>query len=781
MQNKVQLYIEDQRVDLFSDETIEVTSTIQDFRDISKVFTDFSMPFTVPASNTNNKIFKHFYNFNITGGAFDSRKKKEAFIEINHLPFREGKIYLNSVNMKNNKPYTYEIIFYGKTVSLKDLLGDDELTDLDLSDYNHEYTDTNVKNGFTDGLDLNGEDNSIIYPLITSKKRLFFNSDLDADIHFNSTGNLYHDSINGADTSRGLEFTDLKPAIRVMHIIEAIESKYGISFTRDFFTAELDGSTPKNPAFYNLYLWLNNVKGEFDDQDGVKLFEHQAKSSEYSLNTSYTGGGAFLNQAISEVTFQDDIIEITKSAGNDEYKIAFRALYSNQGEFDIIFTELDSGGNEIGEFVTKPGNVEFTSDDGFFIGFYTAFESSSDAGTRRFKAKIKTSKFTFLTPILHVIKDSGGTPAVEAYSKSDFAISFDVNLGGQNGEYLIPEMKVIDFLTGLFKIFNLTAYFIDDKSDANYGKIYVDTLDNFYADATNNKLTSTINLDKYVDISEHTVNSVLPFTDIHFKYKENSSLLMRQHEEAFGEIFGDAEFNVREGTKDPNTGEYKIDRGTKYNIDVPFAHMKYERLINQAELNNASDRTDKTEIQWGYSAGGDFNADTSVTPPTGDYDSLNIKPLLFYAIRETNLPTPDPNTNDNTDGRINWIQGGTASYVDSYWRPSNSNEEGTTSTAPSHTLNFDIEVDEWQGVNYGENSNSLYKVFYKNYVEGIFNPLRRVFKVTAYLPASILVNYKLNHQIRLGDKMFRINSVSVDLVTGKAEFELYNIFEDDIV
>ena len=66
MQNKVQLYIEDQRVDLFSDETIEVTSTIQDFRDISKVFTDFSMPFTVPASNTNNKIFKHFYNFIIT-------------------------------------------------------------------------------------------------------------------------------------------------------------------------------------------------------------------------------------------------------------------------------------------------------------------------------------------------------------------------------------------------------------------------------------------------------------------------------------------------------------------------------------------------------------------------------------------------------------------------------------------------------------------------------------------------------------------------------------------
>ena len=67
MQNKVQLYIQNQRVDLFNDETIEVTSTIQDFRDICKIFSDYTQSFNVPASDTNNKIFKHFYNFNITG------------------------------------------------------------------------------------------------------------------------------------------------------------------------------------------------------------------------------------------------------------------------------------------------------------------------------------------------------------------------------------------------------------------------------------------------------------------------------------------------------------------------------------------------------------------------------------------------------------------------------------------------------------------------------------------------------------------------------------------
>ena len=785
---RLQLYIEDNDgnyplVDLFDDESVQLTSTIQDVRDIGKVFTDYSQTFTVPASETNNKIFRHYYDYYITGNAYDSRKKKNARLEINYLPFRRGKIFLNSVKMKMNKAYAYELIFYGETVSLKDLIGDDELTDLAyLQNYNHEYTDTIVKDGFANGLNLNGQTNSIIYPLITSKKRLFINSDADADIFFNSSGNLYHDSLGTPDTTRGLEFTDLKPAIRLMHIIEAIENRYGISFTRDFFTAEIENGAPKNPAFYNLYLWLSNVKGEFDEQDDIKLFEHQAKTSEYSLNTTYTGFGAFINQDIPEVTFQNDIVEITKSAGSDEYKIALRVLYGYQAEFDVVFTEIDANGNEIAEFVTKVGNVEFNISGGFFIGYYTAFESSSNAGTRRFKAKVRTNKFNFITPILHVIKDSGATPVLEAYSRPDFPMSFSLDLNGKNKNYIIPEMKVIDFLTGLFKMFNLTAYYIDDPASSDNGKIYVDTLDNYYSDAVNNKLGGLIDLDKYLDVTEHTVNSVLPFTDIEFKYKENSSLLMRQHEEAFGEVFGDAEFNVREAF--PN----EIDRGTKYEIKVPFSHMKYERLIDEARLDDAALATDNTLIQWGYSAGGEFNANTSLVPPTGDYDSLDIKPLLFYAIRETGLPVPSV-ANDNRDGRINWIMGGSASFVDSYWRPSNSNETGNSTTPPAYTLNFDAEFDEWQKINYSDlpipyddlESQSLYHVFYKSYVESVFNPAKRMFKVTAYLPPNILVNYRLNDQIKIQDKIFRINSITTNLMTGKSELELLNIFSNEIV
>ena len=88
MRREVQLYIQDTRVDLFQDETISITDSIQNVSDISKVFTPFSKQFNLPASSTNNKLFQHYYNFDIQDG-FDARFTVDARIEINHVPLRQ--------------------------------------------------------------------------------------------------------------------------------------------------------------------------------------------------------------------------------------------------------------------------------------------------------------------------------------------------------------------------------------------------------------------------------------------------------------------------------------------------------------------------------------------------------------------------------------------------------------------------------------------------------------------------------------------------------------------
>jgi hypothetical protein len=200
MNRKLQLYIQGERIDMFNDESISITQSIQNVKDIDKIFTSFTKSFTIPASKTNNKIFKHYYNYNIENG-FDGRKKVTATIEINDIPFQKGKIKLEGVDMKTNKPYAYRITFFGDIVELKDLIGEDKLSDLPLSTYDENYSSSNVKSK----LQADPSTNDVIVPLITHTKRLYYDS---GDNQAN-TGNLY----NQPAINSGVAFSELKFAL----------------------------------------------------------------------------------------------------------------------------------------------------------------------------------------------------------------------------------------------------------------------------------------------------------------------------------------------------------------------------------------------------------------------------------------------------------------------------------------------------------------------------------------------------------------------------------------
>ena len=78
------------RIELFEDEKISITSSVQDIADVSKAKTDFTQSFTIPASETNNDIFKHWYESSIDGG-FDHRIKYDPKIHLVIWPL--SKIY----------------------------------------------------------------------------------------------------------------------------------------------------------------------------------------------------------------------------------------------------------------------------------------------------------------------------------------------------------------------------------------------------------------------------------------------------------------------------------------------------------------------------------------------------------------------------------------------------------------------------------------------------------------------------------------------------------------
>jgi len=261
----VSLYIDGTKVDLFQDENISLTQSIQNVRDISKVFANFTQTFTIPASKVNNKVFKHYYNFSIDNG-FDARKKVDASIELNYLPFQKGKVQLIGVNLKNNEVFAYRIVFFGEIVDLKDILGEDKLTALEwLNNFSRTYTAANVLADLqTDGVNITvggtTYNDALIMPLISNTSQLFYDSGVTPVDYFNADGtinplgaNLYVDS---PAQNNGVYFEELKYAIRIYLIILAIEESYPIEFDATSFFKDTT-----NAQYYDLYMWLHREKG----------------------------------------------------------------------------------------------------------------------------------------------------------------------------------------------------------------------------------------------------------------------------------------------------------------------------------------------------------------------------------------------------------------------------------------------------------------------------------------------------------------------------------------
>ena len=206
----VNIYIGELKLDMFQDENVELNTSIASAQDITKNTTDFTKSFTVPSSNNNDSIFKHYYDVNIDNG-FDARIKVNGKIELDGMPFKLGKWKLHKVKIKKGQPSSYTINFTGQLIDLKDTLGKDELSLLDLSAFNHDYNSANVKLGLETSL-FSGD---LVYNSFV-KRQLYYNSDVtDTTIE----DNLINIAWGDGSGSNGLVWNDLRPSIKIIKLI----------------------------------------------------------------------------------------------------------------------------------------------------------------------------------------------------------------------------------------------------------------------------------------------------------------------------------------------------------------------------------------------------------------------------------------------------------------------------------------------------------------------------------------------------------------------------------
>lgn len=685
----IQIYINGLRADTFKDESVSITQSIQNVRDVGKIFTDFTQSFNLPASKNNNKIFKHFYNFNIDGG-FDARTKITTKLELNFLEFKTGVLQLNGVKMKNNQANSYNVTFFGNTVNLKTLIADDKLDALDLSAFDHTYSKTEVKSALSSNTHIGS--GGVVYPLIQAlSNRYIFNSDSSNTEAYNVA---FRNSGNGSQNT-GVTYTDLKPAIRLQEVIDAIEARYNITFSSDFF----NNSEP----FASLYLWLARNKGRIGtNTEGEQILTkivgnwQLSGSSNFAFNLGNTTWSVNINSA-DNIIYAANLSIVPSDAS---------VVYSMYAIDNVSGIRLAEAAN-----VSGSNPLTFTLDENTTANYEIQWIVESTSALT-FTPTLELNALDISNPL------SGGT--------NNYIVTGGTNdtLGFIYINQNVPDLKIIDLLTGLFQTFNLTA-FINDQNI-----IEVKTLDSFYSSGTSYNITSS------VEMNNSDINMALPYNDIQFKFQEPDSFLAINFNRINNQVFGDL--------LSPPSRDTTIDVGTKYTIELPFAKMVYERLSDQ---NTSSSLTNnQSEIQWGWSANEDQESDLT-------------KPLIFYNVNQ-NISSVDSKLSFK-DG-VNATQ---ASGLTTFNRPSNVNLNS------SQTLNFGSELDEYLGT---INSQSLFQNYYSTYISDVFNIKRRITKVKAYLPLSILLNYNLNDKFIINDISYKINTVKTNMLTGESNLELLN-------
>lgn len=575
---KTKIYVGDdyRLLDMFDDESIQITSKLSDIEKLSNVFNDYSNSFTVPATPNNSAIFKHYYDWDIDNG-FNANIAVNGYIEIDTIPFKFGKIQLEDVVVKGHRPSTYKITFFGSLRQLSDIFGADTIDRLDytrnedgtetktlntLSQFDYDYTNVN----FLDTLNNPSfKDGNIITPLIAYA---------DRDWAYGTYNEI--DISGGPEGVGAILDSELRPSIRIYNILLAIEAKYDISFSRDFFG---------KAVFNNLFIWMNAYTN----------FDIGKQEQEPNITTAFVGTND------GSVVIDGNYIEITRRKYTTSGEGRFIARWfwridpaNTSIKYDAFI--VDGNNNKIKSYYKKSGLQEFN------ISLEADYGTTTEMTSDRFKLVLvptQTLEFSMAVSCRNFRFTSGGVEIVYANllsNPNDMTLLVAILI-----EKHMPRMSVIDFFQGIMKMFKLIIRPISEN------QFYVDTIDGYYSRG------SMLNISEYVDNTSVLIERPLIYRTLKFLYQKTDNILgkqFRQRKDPSRDEFGYGDL-ISTFLSIKNTDELKV--------ELPFENMLFERLVVQQPNANAGDLTN---IVIGQSA--------TLSDDGTTVSKRQSKPILFF-------------------------------------------------------------------------------------------------------------------------------------------------------
>ena len=503
----LRLTLADNDIELYQNEPVNLSYQFSDLQEINASRSNFSQTFRVPLTGKNQDYFGAVNELGIIP-TWNPKTKVKAELSYNTIPIMRGFAQVKNVYIQKGKYADVELVVFGETADLSRDVGDGMLTDINLSAFNHTLTATNISSSWAGTLS-----SGVIRYGIIDKWRNWTSQTI-----WSATNPLQHG--------------DFTPYFRASKLFETILTEAGYTYDSTFFGSNLD----------DLYLLLNRgnrLPIPVDaDQPSANVFQVGLAadySNGYSTWTTLPG----LSEA---APFYDAGGNVSSGA----FTVPFQAFYTFRayasGNIDHTITTVSlrlskNSSTEIFPIITNlPGAV--FNDEVYVVTSDPILLNSGDVV--RFDTIISNNAHT-LTLYGNDSLSAGGT-GFSVIEITDPLSGQTVDIAGN-----MPEMKKIDFISGLQKMFNLV--FIPDRNNSKH--LYIEPLGDYLASGEKIDWTNKIDLSKDIQVEPTTDLQARTYEWTHSNGKDLvNDLVQKNASRTYGRYrVNDPENDFASGTK----------------------------------------------------------------------------------------------------------------------------------------------------------------------------------------------------------------------------------------
>ena len=551
-----------QILDLYEDEDIPLTLSVDDFKNSAEQVQSYSKAFNIPATKRNNKIFDNIFEITRSdnGLVFNPYVKTKSVLKQDGFILFEGYLRLIDIQDKDGE-ISYNINLYSEVVALADILKDKTFNNMSFEELEHDYDSLSIKRSWNES--------GLVMPYIFGNTS-GFRSDYDTlKYPFVDWNHQMVVSDGSLGTAGNPQLTKLeqayRPFIQIRYLIQRIFSETNLfSYTSSFIDSD---------EFKRLYMDFNWGSAEDGSSPNAynSLLQVDNQASDYFINqTTYTAASKLrMNSTASgDNSYWDNTnYKYTSPVNNLEVQCDFGIYLDNTAIFtnysnNARVAKFNSLGQVLEVFATD-NNVITPGVIKQFTGNFTTVLQSGEYIQAQ-STVITTNK------IKQVV--IGLQCSFEFNSSNQFAsVSSLLNDARSDvGQW--------NFLKGVMTMFNLVS--LPDPSNPNniliepYRDVFVSSNDSLNPNYFDNNSTE-LNWTPKVDASEMKLT---PLTELNkktiFKFVEDDD------DYAFN-TYKEAVFNHLYGSKVYDASAYTILEGTKEIVAEPFAATVIKPLMPQ--------------------------------------------------------------------------------------------------------------------------------------------------------------------------------------------------------